>query len=189
MCLLPRHVIRRLWPGSSRHRPTRGSPTWLSSAALETLKGRRRKDQRDSLQRFVPNSMSPAKPGSSEKAGGIASCYGRGRLPSDLTFLRLGETSTLILSRHGQHLKLDSAKSNLVIVPGDSPSDSVNGVRFSADGYDQLIQCAAEQLNQVRERQLSGLRHGRPLCPPRLGFLRRAETRSRLLPEAAYFNP
>lgn len=72
---------------------------------------------------FVPNSMSPAKPGPSETAGGIASCFGRGRLPSDLTFLNPRETSTLSLSRHGQHLKLGSVKSNLVIVPGDSPSD------------------------------------------------------------------
>lgn len=59
---------------------------------------------------FVPNSMSPAKPGSSEMAGGIASFFGRERSPSDLTFLILRETSTLSLSRYGQHLELDSAK-------------------------------------------------------------------------------
>ncbi|QND61636.1 hypothetical protein [Mesorhizobium huakuii] len=127
--------------------------------------------------------MSPAKPGFSETAGGVESRFGRGRLPSELTFLSLRETSTLSLSRHGQHLKLDSAKSNLMIMLGDGRSGSVNGVRcFCRWGqsmiYSSTLARTAKQLNQVRQRQLSDLGmdglyiHLAPI-------LRRAETRLR----------
>ncbi|WP_141246096.1 MULTISPECIES: hypothetical protein [Mesorhizobium] len=126
----------------------------MSSAAFESLKGVGERTNVIRYSGFVPNSMSPAKPGPSEMAGGIASCFGRGRLPSDLTFLSLRETSTLSLSRHGQHLKkLDSARIDLVIVPGGSRRIPSRACGFLPMGlYDQLIQCAAEQLNQVRRR-------------------------------------
>ncbi len=89
---------------------------------------------------LVPNSRSPAKPASSKVAGGLKMLFGRpaGRRTSGLTFLGYCNSSILSVS-----LCLSIA-----------PSDSVNDMRFSADGtvHDPPGSGAAEQLNQARTR-------------------------------------